>query len=299
MPLLDQTSMSLQWYSILNIGVPFSGKTRSLSTLYQYMVEKKQQCTNIYLFDLDGNSQSLEAQATKENWRGKLYVYRYTSRRGGKKIATSVAPARSTEEFTNFLEDFNQLYDHIDPRTGFWREDFLAKAPGAICIDSGTALEDFIYDFVLKMRGREFGEGDLITSGRDAGRTTKDVTGSDWASIKDKEIEVIEACKGLPCHFVYNCHELLIQEVVPGPQVRVEGAAIAPIPTGTVLSTPALTGNLRETIAKYFTCVLYSRREGNNATWQVTPGQRIKMAGSRLRDDLTGSVPQDYRKVLL
>lgn len=298
MPLISQEYLLTPWMSILNIGVPYSGKTRSLVTMHEYMIMKKQLFANLRIYDLDGNSDPVVRLARDGGWLKELQVYKYSTRRGGKKIKKEVAPARSVEEFDNFMDEFNEMYDMVDPRTGFWREGAI-NPPGCVVIDSGTALEDLIYDFVLTKRGREFGEGEMITQGKNAGRTTKDVTGSDWSSIKDKEVEVIESAKGLPCHFIYICHETTVQEVVPGPQVRVEGAAIAPIPTGAILSQPALTGNLRDTMPKYFSAVLFSSREGDQAKWQVRPGGRIKMAGTRLRDDLPQFVPQDYKGILL
>jgi hypothetical protein len=299
MPLISQEYLLSPWVSILNIGAPYSGKTRSLTTMYNYMVKKKQKYTNLRIYDLDNKCDPVVTIADREHWLDHLQVYKYNTRVGGKKINKEVAPARSTAEFELFMDEFNGLYDMIDPRTSTWREDAI-NPPGCIVIDSGTALEDLIYDFVLKKRGREFGEGEMITSGRNEGRTTKDVTGSDWQSIKDKEVEVIESAKGLPCHFVYICHELLVQEIVPGPQVRAKDAPTIPaIATGTLNSVPALTGNLRDTMPKYFSAVLYATREGGQARWQVVPGGRIKMAGTALRDDLQSMfVPQDYCGVL-
>lgn len=299
MSLIDQQFLLTPWISIINIGVPKTGKTRSVASIHDYMLAKKQKYTSIYMYDFDGNgSIPLIRLADAGHWLSDLKVFRYNTRRGGKKIAGSVAPARSVEDFETFKDEFNQLFDMIDPRTSTWRENLPTQPPGCIVFDSGTALEDIIYDFVLCKRGREFGEGEIITSGKNAGNTTKDVTGSDWISMKDKEIEIIESAKALPAHFIYNCHELLTQEIISAPQNRT-GDPISPIATGVQLQVPALTGDLKSNMPKYFDVVVFSECNEGRYEWRTKPGGRIKMAGTRLRDDLPPRVKQDYREILL
>jgi hypothetical protein len=292
--LISQEQLSTPYYSIFNIGAPYSGKTQSLVTLYKYMIARKQPARKIFLYDLDdNNSQPLVREMDKLRALDDLRVFRYGKRGGQSKVEKEDTARRSGARFEAFLDEFNQLFDMIDPRTGTWRD--IEQAPGAIAIDSGTALEEDITDFVCNKRNADMNSSNV----------TERMSYSIWGAIKDKEVEVIKNAKGLPCHFVYNVHEELRQEVVPG-QPAVPGqpqTAIAPRGTGMVYLQPALVGSLRDTMAKEFGVVVYSRAKGNRYEWIVRPGQEgagiIRSAGTRARSDLpTTPIEQDYQKVL-
>lgn len=308
--------------SAMLIGPPKSGKTRSLFSLYLYCLEQwhkrgKSGPRQLHHFDLDGTGAStlihlFQARGTAQDdplvakykrFNGSiedLKIYRYKVP-GGRKISATDSPEHPNT-FVPFIDEFNKFYDQLDPRTGFWREP--EQSPAIIAIDSGTALEDIICDFICKTRRRE-----INGSGTDD--NSRQARFADWGAMKDKEEEVIEAARSLPAHFVYCVHDELRQEIIAGKPAEKGNSpetAIPAIGTNMLYNMPSLIGGLRETMPKRFDIVLYTKTIVQNSKcvykWITRPVSHptdgnIRGAGIRSAENLPQEVIQDFAEILL
>lgn len=270
--------------SILLIGPPFTGKTRSLASLRDVLVHRKLP-TKMAFFDLDGGTngggaETLLRLARAGNWLPDLELYRYTSRVADK-IANKVEPNRSTTLFMDFLNEFNALHDRIDPKTGNW---LAGRELGAIVIDSSTGLMALLQDFVFESRHVEIG-----------GDGPKAVTFNHWRLLAEKYLEAISCARSLPCYLVVTAHVETKQQVIKGPAK--DGSD--DIATHQLFEIPLLPTNiLRDGLAKQFSVVLYSCVENGEYKWRTRPSERIRSAGTRGRDGLPAMVAQSFKEVL-
>lgn len=263
-------------YSFLLIGAPKEGKTQSVDTFHDWLVESKAISQSVYMYDFDNGAESLIRKAREKGWIRQLRVFRY-SRKGGEKIIGTAEPTRSIDEFNDFLKEFNTLYDLVDHRTNKWKDP--TTAPGLVVIDSISAIRRIITDFILKMRGKE------ITGEKGSG-----VTFTEQDLFKLKMMAVIDAAQGLPCHSIFTAHVEIRQEMSRSGAIGAD-----PTPTGNSYVVPIIFGDLRWNLTSLFDGVLYTKP---NWQWQTKPDARIKGAGVRTTENLPIVIPQDFRLIL-
>lgn len=286
MPLVPQDQLQgPTWSSIANIGRPKTGKTQSLRTMHDYLIRKKLP-RRIEFFDWDEDgADTIIRIAKQERWnldptdpKCDLAVYRYNLR--GTRLTNQDVRNRSKIPIEQFIQEFNGLYDDLDPKTGYWKE---GKERGCVVLDSITALNERYFDFVLQMNHKEV--GGTLESGAN-------ISFNEWTKVKEKMVEAIRGAKGLPCFSVCNFHEAFEQEEIPGPK---PGDAKT---TGRNIWTPAITGDLRITIQKEFSVVIHSRAVDDRYFWITRPTEEIRSVGSRNRDLLPETVLQDFANIL-
>ena len=254
--------------TILLYGPPFTGKTYSLWTLVKYL--KKKGLGPLHLHDLDGKVESLVRKCEKEGLLDHLVVIRQTL--PDRVTADARRQAASKDLWLMFEKDFNVYHDNMDARTGGWKESYKAEAPGAIIIDSLTAYNDIVLEYVIAMVGHDIG-----APGTDAR--------NDFGKAMEKMKETVKSLKSLPCITGWIAHETLQQDAV-----------------GNITLFPNITGNLRGQLAKLFNCVLYSTTESKGDKteykWQVAPKNWVRSAGVTSRDDLGTFIDQNFEIIL-
>ena len=277
MPLVPQDQLSGPiWANIALIGRPKTGKTYSLKTLHDYLIRKNlPRKLVIFDWDEDGSS-TLVRIAQKENWLQDLEIYRYNLR--GSRLSIQDHRNRTKMPIEQFIQEFNGLFDDLDPKTGQW---IPGKERGAVIIDSMTALNERYFDYVLVMNHKEVG-----------GRDTAAISYNEWTKTKEKMVEAVRGGKALPCYSVCCFHEALEQEEVPGPTAQDTKT------TGRNIWTPAITGDLRVTIQKEFSIVVHSRAIDSSYQWLVKPSEEVRSVGSRLRDFDKPIISQDFANIL-
>jgi hypothetical protein len=294
-PIEQLTSPS--WCSIANIGPPKSGKTACIGSLYAVLL-KRGGPRKIAIFDLDedgaeplirlsrtGRYYPTEKPFSHEVWLEDLIVHRY-KRPMGERISDTLDTNRSYDELMDFIHESNSYQDWYGG--GSWLD--VEHSLGAIVVDSMTALQEMLWDWLLKKRHRSV-----------AGVGGKWVEIQDWQILQEKVLESVKVIKSLPCYTIFNFHEnLLMEEVRSNANISGEGGSEekAVRTTGEYYYLPWTLGQkLSYRIGKEFSVIVYSRSQYGQYTWITRPIAHIKSAGSRGRDDLPESVEQDYGKV--
>lgn len=283
MPILSMEEMlGPQNLSVGIVGAPKTGKTESLATLLKYFDRTKQPNRIIELYDLDEDgSVSIIRKLGPKSSRNpdgldrlnQLRVHRFR-RKAGEKIETAkdegIAPTRNPDDWFNFANEFNQLYDQIDTSTGKWRKP--DEAPGAVVIDSMSALQEIAWDFVLAKRNKEIG----IDSRR--------IGFDEWNILRSKTESVIKAAKGLPCVSIFLFHlDYKQEEAGKHQRITDKGQVILePIYVeGSYHHVPFIVGQLAHSIMKNFGVCLESSYRMGRYQWKVVPDDRSQTIGSR------------------
>lgn len=263
--------------AILNIGAPFSGKTRSLWTLVAYCKEKN--LGPVHHIDLDQKVESLvdalrtEPEAKKLGLLDYLVVHRLAVKPRLTAAATKVTATKDL--FEALQREINDFENHIDVTTGNWKSDFQC---GAIVIDSLTRFNKICESWVAATLGHDFG-----SSGTDSR--------NDYTIVMNKVESTINGLKMCPCITEWLAHEMIVQSGLDGKI--------------TLLPNVAGKNTLAPTLAGMFNCTLYSftqedptNKDKLKYVWQMHAKGQIKSAGVTSRSDLPLYVEQDYRKIL-
>ena len=311
--LVKPEQLTSPYASIMNVGPIGAGKTQSLASLYWHnLAAHPNGPRQLWHYDLDGTgavslvriaqhgSSPNNKPQIKGGWLNDLKVYRYRLRGEKAQIkptsAGDISKARTSDLLDKFVAEFNEMIQMVDGKTGTWRDP--ENSPGIICIDSATSLENWITDATCSIRGRDI----------NSPLATERARYADWGAIKDKELEIVQCAKALPCYFVYNVHDELRVFTIPEPismtlnstgEVQQSGGQRS---MGDVYIYPALTGSLRDDLGGEFDVVMYSRAEGKKYYWVTRPRQEgqatLRAAKTRTRDDLDVVMEQDYRELL-
>lgn len=254
--------------TILVIGPPFTGKTRSLHTLIRVL--KQRNLGPLHLFDLDQKCESLVEACQADGNLDYLVLHRLKSveRMGGG--APKVAASRIA--FDDFMGQINFFVDQVDPLTGTWKPNFQC---GAIIIDSLSTYNDIIMEFVVSVVGHDIGAKD--TDAR-----------NDYTKVMNKVKDTVGVLKALPCMSGWIAHDQIVQSEVEGKIILVPN----------VVGKNTLAPNL----AKEFNCVLVSttQKQGNQIkyVWQVQPEGWVRSAGVTGKINLPLFIDQDYSLIL-
>lgn len=259
--------------NVMIYGPPFRGKTTSLATLMQTPTFKEDPKTRLYLWDLDYKCDPVIRLATEQGWLDRLVVYRYVPSGGAKLTQTQHTPRRP-DTYLQIMQDVNALHDMVDHATGYWRS-ALPFYPGAVAFDGLTSYGDILLEYVMNMLAHNLGDPGTHS-------------GSDYGKQMGKIVETIKSLKALPCIFVLLAHEEIRQDET----------------SGRIISTPMVTGKLRESLAREFNVAFYAstRSEVDPATkqlrivyeWLTRPEGQRESLGTTERDDLPLRMPQDF-----
>lgn len=261
--------------SILIVGPPFTGKTRSLWTLIAYL--KKHNLGPLHVVDLDQKIEALvaalqdEMEARRDHLLDYLVVHRIQVKPKLTSAATKVTASR--DMFEAMKATINEFENKIDINTGKWKQGFEC---GAVIIDSLSKFNEITRNWVAESLGHDFG-------------AEKTDARNDYTIVMNKVKQTIDGLKMLPCITGWIAHIQLVQS----------GAE------GKLMQLPSVDGKntLAPALAKEFNCVLYStgrkkkEHEKSDYVWQVQPGGQIPSAGTTARSDLPMYVEQDFRKV--
>jgi len=262
--------------SILVVGPPFTGKTRSLWTLVAVL--KKRNLGPLHLVDIDEKCDSLyealttEPDAVREKLIDYLVVHRIRTK--GKINLTAQKVVQDKDTFNLLARELNEFENHVDPQTGLWKSGFEC---GAVIVDSLSKFNEIAEEFIAATLGHDFG-----SQGTDAR--------NDYTMLMSKVKQTIYGLKSLPCMSGWIAHEMLVQSGVDGKI--------------TLLPSVAGKNTLAPSLAKNFNCVLYSTtkklkdREGVQYMWQVQPEGPVKSAGITGKTGFPLFIEQDYRKIL-
>lgn len=262
--------------SIAIIGPSKTGKTESIKTLHKFLVKHKLP-TKIAHFDFDEDgAEPLIRVAKREGWLADLLVYRYNVK--GVRVKNAVVPDRATGPFEDFMKDLNTFYDNLDMITNAWKP---GTEIGAMGLDSMTALQDRVIDFVWALRHKDIdGTGDRA------------VSFNEWRMVQEKLVECVRSVKALPCYSYFCFHEDLRQEEITGP------TPTSTVSTGKLFYVPMVTGQLAMKIAKEFSIVVHSTSEGGKYEWITRPDFQHRSVGSRGASELPARLPQDFDQLL-
>lgn len=296
MPQIPKDQLSgPQFSSFLIVGPSKTGKTLSIASLHRVLRLQKLS-TKMAIFDFDedgyipiwrlateGRERYTDKPGTVQPWVDDLMIFNY--HKAERKLkAKDAAPARSKAPGEGFAEDFNQLDNWLDPKTGLWLPD---KGVGAIIFDSLTALMRLYEDYIWLLRGKEIGiDG------------PKAINWQDWNLLGSKIRDAYQTAKQFPCYFVATAHEDIRQELIHGsakPAAAGQPAAGPQPVTGAHWAVPLLTYSLALSAAGDFGCVVHSTTD---RTWIGQPGGRIRSAGSRLKDLPDGPIEQDFENLI-
>jgi len=258
--------------NILNYGPPKTGKTTALYTLIKLGLRP------IWVHDFDRGVDPFIRFAKKygliEDPKNDIKIFRYDPK-GGDKIGQGITrPAgQGRDLYLDFCSNINGLYDHVDPNTGSWKEGLpYGTVPAVSVVDSASALQEIILDYVLAMLGHNL--GDPKTDAR-----------NDFGRQMGKSVEIIKSMLSLPMISIWIAHESIERNEL----------------TGEIRNDPHFTGKLAPVIGREFGTVLYSTTRTVNGqieyVWQCQPQGYIKTAGSRFKD-VKGMIPQDYGLVI-
>lgn len=265
----DLIQLNQSQKSVLIVGPPMTGKTRSLLSLARWL--RKHNMGKLHLLDLDFKCESLTVPAQKEGLLDWIVVIRIVAPDTIQPNASRAG--RDLETFEAFRTHFNTYQNQIDVTTGKWRANLPQTpmlAPGAVFIDSLTKFGEIVLEWVSAKLGHDL--GDPKTDARD-----------DYGRQMGKIMETVSLLKKLPCITGWLAHDQIMQD-----------------PQGKILRLPLITGKkLPQQFAKEFNCVLYStvqRKDGKaNYMWQVQPGENwVETAGVTGREDLPTFIPQDF-----
>lgn len=277
--------------SVLLVGPSKTGKTLSIGSLHRVLRMLKMS-TKMMLFDFDedgylsllrlakeGRESYKDRPGTVPPWVEDLRVFTY--RKADLKLRErDAAPARSMKLSEDFQEEFNQMDNWLDRKTGLW---LPGKEVGAIIYDSLTSLMHMYESYVWLLRGKEIGlDGN------------KAITWQDWNLVGEKIRDAYQTAKQFPCFFVATAHEDIRQMQIKGSATAAEPGKPARQPTPlpeAVYAVPLLTYSLSMYAAGDFGCVVHST---SDYKWIGRPGGRIRSAGSRLRDLPDGEFEQDF-----
>lgn len=297
MALLTEAQMLEPWrtgFAIALIGPPFSGKTESLWTMWKVFDKNKQPNDTIEVFDLDGNAIVLARKAQETGNLHRLKIHR-VRRKAGQKVNTrdddgvsGMTPIRSSDEWFEFINEFNSLYDQVNSVTGEWKNP--EHAPGLIVVDSMSALQDMAFSAILNKRNKEVGVAN------------RRVEFDEWNLLRGKLTEVIKAAKGLPCYSAFPFHLDYRQEEA-GKEVRADKdgrTQLVPIYVdGSYHHVPMIVGQLAFSILKEFGCSLETIYRNGKYQWKVVPDDRSTSLGSRLHDKFKDQyLDQDFGLIL-
>lgn len=289
-----------QYFSILEIGPSKTGKTESIASLHRVlrMIKKvkPEQSTKMMVFDFDGDGflpllrfakdgreRRKDKPGTIEPWVDDLMVFAYTNTSGQLRI-DDAAPYRPQKPINDFHKDFNQIDDWQDHSSGLW---YPGKGVGAIVFDSLTSLMYMYESFIWGIRKKEIG-----LAGSSA------VGWQDWALVGERIRSAYQTAKSFPCFFVATAHEDTRQELIHG-SAKAAGPGQpaqppAPLP-GAVWAVPMLTYSLSLSAAGDFGCVVHSTVD---RMWIGQPGNRIRSAGSRLKDLPENPFEMDFENLI-
>lgn len=261
--------------TILNVGPPFSGKTRSLWTLVAYLKEKN--LGPLHIIDLDQKVESLivalreEPEALRLDLINYIAVHRLAAKdrveSGARKVDNNKEP------FLDFQKQFNSFHDQIDINTGQWKAGFEC---GAVFIDSLSKYNEICQEYIAAEVGHDFGAKE--TDAR-----------NDYSKLMNKVRQTVESLKSLPCITGWLAHDQLVQSEVDGKIV--------------LLPNVAGKNTLAPSLAKEFNVVVFSTRQEEKGKdskymWQVRPEGWVRSAGVTSKSNLPTFVEQDYRKIL-
>lgn len=282
--------------SIALIGPPKTGKTESIASMLKVFDATHQPNRIIEHFDLDEDgSISLIRKVRELDRLPQLRVHRFR-RQMGEKVKVDETPNRFGDEAKDFINEFNGLYDLVNGTTGEWK--VPETAPGVVCIDSMTSLQDLLWNFILSERQREIGAGPRTQGGTGPGPVTFD----EWSLLRSKIVEVVKAAKGLPCHSIF-CFHLDYRTEEAGRQQKItQGGQVVLEPTyvaGSYHHVPMIVGQLAFSILKEFSVCLESTFQLGKYEWKVVPDERSRAIGSRAKPAFkAGQVAQDFSLVL-
>lgn len=270
---LEQAYASARRISILLFGPPFSGKTEGLATLWDVLPTLGYPQV-VDFFDLDLNADSfLRKMRAKNAPPDAVRVYRYGAT--GDKVGEGIESPLNRGEFGTFLQDWNRLWDRIDPATGGWLDLKDGwRPPGLVVFDSASSLQAMIIEYVCAIEGKPL-----------------NAPGTHGAAFYGKQmgkvVELIGSAKKLPVVFAMTAHEVMEKDEI----------------TGAVRIDPKFTGKLAADIAKYFTVCLYTTTEGvepKKYVWLTKPHGFVQTSGTRYKEgnELPLKVEQDFRLVL-
>jgi len=261
---LDAVALTEATRNILIWGPPITGKTFSLWTLARWLKEKD--LGKLHVCDLDRKIESLVLKLQKEGLLDMIEIMQTSPKDTVQLGAQNVAASK--DEFLEIQKWINSFYDHMDPRTGKWKDGVKI---GAIFIDSLTRFQVIVKEYTVAILGRDIGSPG--TDGR-----------ADYGKIMAKTDEVIQSLKALPCITGWIAHETIERDDL----------------IGKIVALPNMIGRKPPgEIAKEFNAVLHSRAkiDGGKATyeWQVVPGEWVVSAGVTSRvDGLPPFIPQDF-----
>ena len=272
------------------VGVPFTGKTRSISTLHSYY-KKHNLPSAIHILDFDKKADSLIHQADRNGWLDDLFIHRIEV--PADQMSIEEVPYRNrmyAEMAIQELNSFNTIC--------------AAGSIGAIVTNSYTQLVDWLWDAILANRGAEV--GGLVSGARvkvRKGEEGEEIEWTEWRLLREKVIEYIKVMKQFPCDRVFIFHEEWWVEEIRGgdpkhPQITTTGRKLR-LPMGG-------TRKLSSMLGKFFNVMLYARvrEEGFSPNtrqvyeWETQPNATIPSAGTSLREGLPAVVEQDFSKVL-
>lgn len=251
--------------SILVMGPPLSGKTRSLITYMRWLRTRPTLNTRpVWYFDLSGARESFTNLAIKEGFDKDITVFTYR-RQGGDRIDRAAKSNFSADVGLEIINDINSLYDPLDSKG---QPKDISTYPSTLIIDDTTNLSEAIMEFAVAMSG---------TKGGELGASM-----SHYGHYANKMQEIRKSIKSLPLIFILLSHDNFADD-------------------GTIV--PYLLGRVLPPVwAKDFSIVLYTRVElrGEKSVflWQTRPSEKLRSAGTRFREDLPQLVEQDFAKVL-
>lgn len=302
MPQLTPDQLAAPQYgSVLIVSPSKRGKSISICSLHR-VLRLLGMSTKMHWFDFDEDGADVVIRMAKEgrerykdpvgtvpSWLDDLSIYRY--HKAGRQIGNvgmgplkEPAPNRSKKPIEDFISDFNQMDARLDPRTGAWKP---GQEIGAIVLDSLTTLMHMYTDFVWLSRGKEIG-----------GQLAQAVTWQDWDLVGQNIRDVYRTAKTFPCFVVATAHEDIRQELIkgsakaPGPGQPAQAAAQV---QGATWAVPMLTYGLSLSVAGDFGCCIHI---DENRKWIGQPSDKIRSAGSRLKDLPEGPFEPDFENII-
>lgn len=247
--------------SAMLVGPPKTGKTQSLSTLPKSALPMWY-CN----FDSGDAAEPLLRKAVERGWGGTDFVEHTYGNVGNRLGLTQVRP-RGREVWLEFAADINGLFEYVDPSTGFWKRNAPIVLPETIVIDSMSAYQNVVMDFVLAMNGHDLG-------------APKTDARQDYGQAMGKIEETIETILSLPVNLIATFHEIVLQDEL----------------TSQITALPKLfgQGTLAPNIGRHFGAVLYSRVTGDRYEWITRPEGFVKSAGIRSLEGVPTKIAQDF-----
>ena len=267
---MDQTAIS-----VLLIGEPKTGKTRTLETLPGGTV----------LFSFDrGGWHTLDASYDPPNAKARKRLKRLQFAKTFKEWVSDPNTKLAEDEilileynisdpiglqqyvrsdttlFLAFANDFNEL----------WYKRAICESKGicAVCVDSLTTLKNPVLEFVMAINARVI------------------ATMQDWGQAISKVLEVIDSAKGAGFDFILTCH------------IQAEKDEL----TGRVKELPLIYGKglPKEILTRFddiFLMVSERGPSGMTYSWATVPEGLLSGVGTRSFDDLPGRIEPNFTKL--